>query len=61
MCKFLYECNIQYKLYKDNDLAKTKRLHILQGAGQIIRIEGNRIPRKVLFSQIKDKLSLIHI
>ena len=42
-----------YKLYKNNDLATTIRLHRLQWAGH-----GNRIPTKVLFSQMEGKRSL---
>ena len=44
-----------YKLYKDNDLATTIRLHRLQWAGHIIRMEDNQIPRKVLFNQIEGR------
>lgn len=47
--------NELYNLYKDNKLTTIIRYHRLQWAGHIIRMGDNRIPKKVLFSQIEGR------
>ncbi|PSN57573.1 hypothetical protein C0J52_00494 [Blattella germanica] len=44
-----------YRLYNNNDISTTIQLQRLQWAGHIIRMEGSRIPKKILFSQIEGR------